>query len=131
MMYFPDMMISERHTLLKSTIGTLHMEDEAFEQSFYMSWVFYPFFFIIGLGQILFFYLYNKKFHPFCEILKGVRKQGKICVMKNKTFMNNRYIIPLVFNHFQQLSRAPKARKFLLVEISPLHENQNVNEYNF
>ena len=70
------MKISERHALLSSTIGTLKMEDEAFEQSFYMAWAFYPFYIIIGLGKILFFYLYNNKFHPFNEILKIVQEKG-------------------------------------------------------
>ena len=64
--------------MLSSTIGTLHMEDEAHENAFYMAWVLYPCFFIVAVGQILFFYLYNRKYHPFSEILKGVRKQGKI-----------------------------------------------------
>ena len=75
--------ITERHDLLTSTIGTLHMEDEAHEKAFYMAWILYPCFFIILIGQILFFYLYNRKYHPFSEILKGVRKQGKIFFEKS------------------------------------------------
>ena len=85
--YFSDLKIEERHNLLSTTIGTLNMENEAYEQAFYMAWAFYPCFFVIGLGQILFFYLYNRKYHPFSEILKGVKKQGKqlfftLCVEK-------------------------------------------------
>ena len=52
------------------------MEDEAYERAFYLAWVFYPCFIIIGIGQIILFWLYNDKYHPFSEILKGVKKQG-------------------------------------------------------
>ena len=52
------------------------MENEAFEQISYMAWVLYLCFFLIGLGQILLFCLYNNKYHPFNAILKGVKKQG-------------------------------------------------------
>ena len=52
------------------------MEDEAHGKAFYMAWILYPCFFIVTIGQILSFYLYNRKYHPFSEILKGVRKQG-------------------------------------------------------
>ena len=57
------------------------MEDEAHEKAFYMAWIFYPCFFIIAIGQILFFFLYNRKYHPFSEILKGVNKQGNTYFM--------------------------------------------------
>ena len=60
---------------LKATIGTLQMEDEAFVQCYYnvttMSWIFYPIFTLIGILQIILFVLYNNKFHPFCDLLKG------------------------------------------------------------
>ena len=52
------------------------MEDEAYERASYMAWVFYPCFIIIGIGQIILFWLYNDKYHPFSVILKGVKNQG-------------------------------------------------------
>ena len=73
-MYFSDTKISERHLLLKATIDTLTSEDEAYEQAFYMSWVFLLSFILIGLGQIILFYLYNKKCHPFSIILPDDEK---------------------------------------------------------
>ena len=56
---------------LQATIGTLEMEDEAFERCKTMSWIFYPIFMLIGILQIILFVLYNDKFHPFCDLLKG------------------------------------------------------------
>ena len=51
------------------------MEDEAFYKAFYMAWVFYPCFIVIGLVQILLLCLYIKRYHPFAKILEGVEKQ--------------------------------------------------------
>ena len=54
---------------LKATIGTLQMEDEAFELCYYLSWVFYPIFTLIGILQMILFLLYNQKYHPFSDLL--------------------------------------------------------------
>ena len=62
---------------LKETIDTLVMEDEAYVQSFYMAWMFFPIFIFIGIGQVILFVLYNNKYHPFQVILKGATKKGK------------------------------------------------------
>ena len=62
--------------LLKCTIDTLEMENEAYELSYYMSWIFYPIFMILGFGQILLLCLYIEKHHPFNVILKGAEKPG-------------------------------------------------------
>ena len=75
------MKIAERHALLSNTIGTLRMEDEAYESAFYLSWIFYPTFFLVLLGQILSAWMYNNKFHPFVEILKGAKKQGTLILL--------------------------------------------------
>ena len=56
---------------LKATIGTLQMEDEAFVQCYYMSWIFYPIFTLIAILQVISFLLYNHYFHPFYDILEG------------------------------------------------------------
>ena len=79
---FSDSKISERHLLLKSTIDTLPEEDEAYNLAKLLSWVFFPIFVVLALGQILLFNLFNDRFHPFVEILKGANIQGKYC--KNK-----------------------------------------------
>ena len=63
---------------LKDTIGTLVMEDEAYVQSFYIAWIFFPIFILIAVGQGLLIELYNKKYHPFNIILEGVTKKGKM-----------------------------------------------------
>ena len=72
-----DVQIAERHMHLKETIDTLVMEDEAYTQSFYMAWMFFPIFIFIGIGQVILFVLYNNKYHPFQVILKGATKKGK------------------------------------------------------
>ena len=73
-----DAQVAERHIHLKDTIGTLVMEDEAYDQSFYMAWIFFPIFILIAVGQGLLIELYNKKYHPFNIILEGATKKGKI-----------------------------------------------------
>ena len=75
--FVSDAKISERHLLLESTIDTLDMENEAYSLAFYMSWIFYPIFIVVGFGQILLICLYVEKYHPFSEILKGAEKPGK------------------------------------------------------
>ena len=52
------------------------MENEAYIQSYYMSWAFFPCFIVIGIGQILLFYFFNQKFHPFSIILEGANEEG-------------------------------------------------------
>ena len=54
------------------------MEDEAYVQSFYMAWIFFPIFILIAVVQGLLIELYNKKYHPFNIILEGATKKGKI-----------------------------------------------------
>ena len=71
------MQVKQRHLLLKSTIDTLTMEDEAYEKSFFLAWVFFPTFFVIGVLQLILFNLYNQIFHPFGVILKGADNNSK------------------------------------------------------
>ena len=54
------------------------MEDEAYVQSFYMAWIFFPIFIVIAVVQGLLIELYNKKYHPFIIILEDVTKKGKM-----------------------------------------------------
>ena len=64
---------------LKATIGTLQMEDEAFVLCYYLSWVFYPIFTLIGILQMILFLLYNQKYHPFSDLLiRPVTDAGKL-----------------------------------------------------
>ena len=68
-LFISDTKVYERHLHLKATIGTLQMEDEAFVLCYYLSWVFYPIFTLIGILQMILFLLYNQKFHPFSVLL--------------------------------------------------------------
>ena len=68
-LFISDSKVYERHMHLKATIGTLQMEDEAFVLCYYLSWVFYPIFTLIGILQIVLFLLYNQKYHPFSDLL--------------------------------------------------------------
>ena len=79
---FLDSSITERHMLLKSTIGTLTMEEEAFQLSLFMASVFYLIFIAVGIVQISLICLYFEKYHPFNEILKGAEKKGKYIVQR-------------------------------------------------
>ena len=73
-----DSKVSERHLHLKSTIGTLEMENEAYDQVYFMAWVFFPSFMLIAIFQAILFILFNNKCHPFSDILEGAdRSAGK------------------------------------------------------
>ena len=83
--------ISRRHLILEATISTLKMEDEAYELAFYMAWVGFPMFMIIGIGQFLLFNAYNNKFHPFNIVLKGAENHGRNKEMTLFQGYKNRY----------------------------------------
>ena len=76
--------------LLKSTIDTIQEEDEAYDLAKLLSWVCFPIFLVLALGQVLLFYFFNDRCHPFVEILKGANTQGKYC--KNK--LNQYFELP-------------------------------------
>ena len=66
--------ISERHHVLKDTIGTLPLEDIAYNQSWLFSWIFFIVVIVCAIFQYIFFYLYNDKFHPMAFILESARR---------------------------------------------------------
>ena len=75
------------------------MEDEAYVQSFYTAWIFFPIFILIAVGQGLLIELYNKKYHPFNIILEGATKKGKMlftCINANQrsTLRCLKFILP-------------------------------------
>ena len=61
--------MQERHDILSRTIGYLDEEQEALEKG-YLLVISSTVIVVVGsLLQILFFYLYNRPFHPFANIL--------------------------------------------------------------
>ena len=68
-MKFIALKIQERHSFLHDTIGYLPEENEAFESVNFL--LFGSFGYIIGSSilEMILFYLYNSKFHPFKNIL--------------------------------------------------------------
>ena len=61
--------MQERHDILARTIGYLDEEQEALDRG-YLLMICSTVTMVVGsLLQILFFYLYNGKFHPFANIL--------------------------------------------------------------
>ena len=61
--------MQERHNVLERTIGYLDEEQEALDRGYFLL-IGSAITVIVGsLLQILFFYLYNGKFHPFTNIL--------------------------------------------------------------
>jgi hypothetical protein len=62
------------------------MEDEAYDLAFLLTSISYPFFIVIGFGQILLVHLYMEKHHPFSQILEGANKPGMyVLKCRNKT----------------------------------------------
>ena len=56
--------------MLKDSIGTLEMENIAYNKAWYFSWIFH----VISVGcsvlQYVCFHLYNEKYHPMAMILE-------------------------------------------------------------
>ena len=66
--------MQERHDILSRTIGYLDKEQEALDKG-YILLIGSSVTMVVGsLLQILFFYLYNRPFHPFANILVDVKK---------------------------------------------------------
>ena len=59
----------ERHDILSRTIGYLDEEQEAMDTGYLLLIVSTVTMVVGSLLQILFFYLYNGRFHPFANIL--------------------------------------------------------------
>lgn len=71
-----DYFVSERHHFLLDTIGTLDIENAAYDQAWIFSWIFFVIVIVCSVMQYLFFHLYNEKFHPMAPILEEYLKKG-------------------------------------------------------
>ena len=67
-----------RHNFLGETIGTLPMEDEAYNQAWISTWLFPLLTLVFSALQYLFFHLYNERYHPMARILNEYRTEGKL-----------------------------------------------------
>ena len=67
--YFIVYRMHERHDILSRTIGYLDEEQEAMDTGYLLLIVSTVTMVVGSLLQILFFYLYNGRFHPFANIL--------------------------------------------------------------
>lgn len=70
--------MKERHDLLWNTIGYLDEEQVALNTGYYLlifstSWIIFA-----GIAEIVFFSLYNGKFHPFAKILQDLKPHSGI-----------------------------------------------------
>ena len=70
---FADCFIEERHTILKNSIGTLKMENIAYNQAWIFSWIFHVIVILCSILQYVCFNLYNEKYHPMAMILKETK----------------------------------------------------------
>ena len=61
--------MQERHDILSRTIGYLDEEQEALDRGYLLLICSTAVIIVGSLLQILFFYLYNRIFHPFANIL--------------------------------------------------------------
>jgi len=69
--------ISVRHNFLGETIGTLPMENEAYNQAWISTWLFPLLTLVFSALQYLFFYLYNERYHPMARILEEYRTEAE------------------------------------------------------
>ena len=69
--------MQERHTILAETIGYLKKEQEALDRG-YLILIGSSLFIVIGtILQVVFFWLYNGKCHPFANILEDSSDDSK------------------------------------------------------
>ena len=61
--------MQERHDILSKTIGYLDKEQEALDGGYILMNCSFSIMIVGSLLQVLFFWLYNGKFHPFANIL--------------------------------------------------------------
>ena len=90
---FAGINIFERHNILEKTIGAFPEEIEAYKQIQWMIGLSYSLLLLLTLVQIVTYYLYNGRFHPFALIV--MPEQGKVSVydsFENLTSIN-RYTI--------------------------------------
>ena len=90
---FAGINIFERHDILQKTIGAFPEEIEAYEQIQWMIGLSYSLLLLLTLVQIVTYYLYNGRFHPFAMIV--MPEQGKVSIydsFQNLTSIN-RYTI--------------------------------------
>ena len=66
---FIDLKIEERHSFLYDTIGYLPEEKEAFEKVNFLLFGSFGYMIVGSVLEMILFYLYNNKCHPFKNIL--------------------------------------------------------------
>ena len=58
------------------SIGTLEMENTAYNKARIFSWIFHIITIVSSVLQYAFFHLYNEKFHPMAMILEEFLEKG-------------------------------------------------------
>ena len=59
------------------SIGTLEMENRAYDKAWIFSWIFYTIIIQCSLLQYACFVLYNEKYHPMAMIVEEFFKNGE------------------------------------------------------
>ena len=70
--------MQERHDILEKTIGYLELEENALLKCYCLITSSVILVFVGAILQMFFFWLYNGKYHPFANILKGNEKECKM-----------------------------------------------------
>ena len=72
-----------RHNFLVETIGTLPLEDQAYNQAWISTWLFPLLTLVFSALQYLCFHFYNERYHPMARILEEYRTEGKLYIYKS------------------------------------------------
>ena len=75
---FAGITIFDRHDILVNSIGAFPQEIIAFQQIQWMIGLSYSLLILLTLLQILTYYLYNGRYHPFAMIV--MPEQGKVSI---------------------------------------------------
>ena len=95
---FAGIHISDRHDTLVNSIGAFPQENEAYEQIQWMIGLSYSLLLLLTLVQIVTYYLYNGRFHPFALIV--MPEQGKVSIsdcFRYANVLGYSYIIIILF----------------------------------
>ena len=111
---FAGINISDRHDILVNSIGAFPQENEAYVQIQWMIGLSYSLLLLLTLGQIVTYYLYNGRFHPFALIVMPA--QGKVsisnCFEYANVFGYSSIIIILFFKSSRKIIKKQGGKRY-------------------
>ena len=120
-MSFGGIHVFERHSILIDSIGVFLEETEAFELVKLMLIIGYSLLVFLTICQVVLYYLYNGKYHPYCKIVMPNRKCKLESIMCNIAILDlNSELIEIVFHFSQLLPTNHRKNLHLILSLLPM-----------